>query len=260
MTAATGLAMQMQLQLKTLMRKHGITPKPILVPLSPPPAVDDCAIDITGYASTTDVDLSRQKFRAYAFSNLCLYLKGYALPKLLYRHDESQIAGTIESLSYDDRGSLKIRAEVRHAQAARCNAFSVGARFLEYEIVDADNKNFHALIRSAEITEVSLTDAPCDPRALVQSRHRATAMNAYRKTQAEQTDLMIRGVRLIQRQIEVLQQVIAAPAREAPRAEVRRAPMIISAPRRPRVEAHRATPFGALVSAMERKSSCSWLT
>jgi len=107
----TVTAMQMQLQVKQLMRDRGITLKPYFVPLSAP---TDYPVEIEGLASTTDVDLSRQKFRAYAFCNLFLTLKGYELPPLYYKHDESQIAGTIDALSYDDKGNLKIRAEVTH--------------------------------------------------------------------------------------------------------------------------------------------------
>lgn len=239
----TAKALEMQIQLKQLMRQHGITPKPVFVPLAPPQSGDDGAIDITGYASTTDIDLSRQKFRAYAFNHPCLLLRNYRRPPLLYRHNENQIAGTVANLSYDSQGNLKICAEVRHAQAARCNAFSIGARVLEYEIRDADNANFHAEIIKAEIIEVSLTDAPANPQTLVRSRHRAAPVGAYLKTLADQTDLTIRRVKIIQRQFELLHAAIKAPARTAPRPTIRRVP--ISAPRRP-------TPFSSLVEAINR--------
>lgn len=136
-------ALAMQIELKRLALRHDAAePKPCFVPLAAPV---DYVIEITGLASTTDIDLSRQRFRAYAFNNPCLLLSGYPLPKLLYKHDESQIAGTIQSLGYDDRGNLRICAEVTHDLAKRCNAFSIGARILEYSLVDTDTENFHAL-------------------------------------------------------------------------------------------------------------------
>jgi hypothetical protein len=69
----TGLAMKMQLDLAHLMRRHGYVAETINIPLA---AAVDHAVEISGLASTTDIDLSRQKFRAYAFDNLCLTLSG----------------------------------------------------------------------------------------------------------------------------------------------------------------------------------------
>jgi hypothetical protein len=97
----SGLALQMQLELSRLGKRHGVAPKPHFVALADP---IDGPVAVTGFASTTDVDVVRQKFRAYAFNNPCLYLKKFPLPKLLYRHDENQVAGTISSLGYDDKG------------------------------------------------------------------------------------------------------------------------------------------------------------
>jgi phage head maturation protease len=196
-------------------------------------------------ASTTNLDLSRQKFRAYAFNNPCLLIRDYAVPKLLFKHDESQIAGVINSLSYDNRGNLRIRAEVTHPLAARCNAFSIGARILEYEIVDGDNENFHALISNAEVTEVSLTDRPANPHAVVQSRSRIAPVEPYLKTLSEHTDLAIKGIQIIQRGFQMLaeMQVNATPPR---RAAPQRPPMI-SAPRR-------STQFQQLVQQLESRA------
>jgi hypothetical protein len=125
---STGLALQMQLELSRLSKRHGVAPKPHFVALADPV---DGPVTVTGLASTTDIDVARQKFRAYAFDNLCLHLKGYPLPKLLYRHDANQVAGTITSLGYDDRGNLKISAEVDHPLGKRCGAFSVAGIVLD---------------------------------------------------------------------------------------------------------------------------------
>ena len=157
MSAVTGNAMRMKLELAALMQKHGYAVEPHFIKSTAPV---DYPLDVSGLASTTDIDLGRQKFRGWAFDNLCLALKGYPLPKLLYKHDDDQIAGRITSLGYDDKGRLRISAEVTHPLAKLCSAFSVGAKLNTYEIKDADNTNFHALITSAEITEISLTDCP----------------------------------------------------------------------------------------------------
>ena len=53
MTAATGMAMQMQLQLKALMHPRGYAAKPCFVPLAAPV---DYPIDVEGLASTTGID------------------------------------------------------------------------------------------------------------------------------------------------------------------------------------------------------------
>lgn len=192
MTAATGSAMQMQLTLSSLMRRHGaIGAKPCIIPLASP---IDGPIDVSGLASTTDIDLTRQKFRGWAFSNLCLYLKGYPFPKLLYRHDESEVAGEITKLSYEDRGQLRISAQVSHERAKRCTAFSVTARILEYEIREADSPDFHALISNAEIVEISLTDRPANPRALVLSRTPTAPTPPFIQAMGQQANLAIKAV------------------------------------------------------------------
>jgi len=109
-----GLAMQMKLDLARLAVTHGIATKPVTVPLSAP---TDGPMTLTGLASTIDVDLTRQKFRGWAFDNPCLLLKGHPRPPLLYKHDPEQIAGTITHLVYDDRGQLRISADVSHERA-----------------------------------------------------------------------------------------------------------------------------------------------
>jgi hypothetical protein len=73
-------------------------------------------------------------------------------------------------LSYDAVGRLKITAEVTHPLARRCNAFSVACTIEAYELRDTATKHFHALETKAYIDEVSLTDTPANPHALVTAR------------------------------------------------------------------------------------------
>ena len=248
----SGEAMAMQLELASLMRRHGYTAKPHIVPLAAP---SDHAVEISGLAATTDIDLGRQKFRGWAFSNPCLLLSNYPKPPLYWRHDETRTVGEITTLKFDHRGQLQISARVDDPLARRANAFSVGAKVLEYSLVDDDTENFHALITRAEICEISLTDRPCNPNAVVRSRDRAV-MGEYLKTLHTQSDLMIRSVQIVQQGFDALakmyrEQASVTPARPTPRPQQARRPRVVMMASEP----HRATPFGKLVDAMEQRSS-----
>lgn len=139
-------------------------------PFRCPPRLDHPQV-LEGYASTCCLDLDRVQMRRFAF--------GYPLPKdlppLLFKHDVDQPAGRVQSLEYDDEGNLRIRAVVDHPLARRMGAFSIGAKVLDYEMRDADGENFYALISSAELVEISCTDSPANPRALVKHRYPASA-------------------------------------------------------------------------------------
>jgi hypothetical protein len=249
----TGLALRMQVELAALMRERGVSIASHPVALADPVDHD---VELHGLAATVDVDLTHQKFRGWAFENLCILLKSYPLPPLLYKHQDSVVAGTITRLDYDDHGSLKIAAEVSHPMARRCNAFSVGATILKYEIVDNGGQDFHALISSARIDEISLTDRPANPNALVRSRYPTGPMKAYVASLHAHSDLFIKGIGVMQRQLEILQQAFTAPAPPPPPQRIHSAPQappqrIHSTPPR------RATPFGALVSAIERNHNAA---
>jgi hypothetical protein len=238
--SVSGLALKMQMELKALMRRHGYEAKQQNVALSAPV---DGPLDLSGLASTTDIDLSRQRFKPYAFNNPAIALKHYPLPKLLYKHRENDIAGKIHRLGYDDHGNLSIIAEADHALAKRCNAFSIGATVLEYEIRDADTPDFHALITKAEIVEVSLTDSPANPLALVRSRNPAAPFAPYLKSMHDRFDLQVRTVQLMRQMLDVI-----AP-------HLVQAPPQPSAKARPRVEVepYRAGSFGNLVRQIEER-------
>ena len=170
MTASVNArALEMRLAIKRLMVKHRVVPEPAPIPLTMP---TQYPMLMEGYASTVDLDLDRTKLRRYAF--------GYPLPRhckdvpLYYKHDPAQVAGTIQDLEYDAEGNLLIRAEVDHPLARRAGAFSIAACVLDYEMRDTDGPDFFAIINSAELTEISLTDTPSNPNALVMDRHRAS--------------------------------------------------------------------------------------
>ena len=166
------IALEMRVQLRRLMNKHQHQPTLCHVPLAPH---TPHTMMLLGFASTTDTDADRVKFRSHAFT-----WDRRQLPLLLHKHNAAQPAGTIESLDYDTNGNLRIRARVDHPEARRCNAFSVGATVVAYEFRDEDNANFHAVIKQAVLTEVSLTETPSNPQALVQHRWQALPQHEHK--------------------------------------------------------------------------------
>lgn len=168
MTVITGLALRMRLELAELTRKHGLSAVAARhLPLAP---VSDRPQVLEGLASTVDVDADRMRFRAYAFP-----LSVVSRPPLLFRHDPTQPAGSVDDLHYDDHGQLVVRTTVVHPIARRCNAFSVCATIRAYELRDVDGPSFHALVTSAEVVEISMTDRPANPQALVARRYPTSA-------------------------------------------------------------------------------------
>jgi len=117
-------ALQMRVDIAKLMRARGVTLEPQRIALAAPVSH---TVELTGLAATTDTDLGHQKFRGWS---------GYPKPLLYCKHDETTPVGTIKRLGYDERGNLTIVAETDHPLASRGGRFSVGARVIEYEIID----------------------------------------------------------------------------------------------------------------------------
>ena len=61
--------------------------------------------------------------------------------------------GVITSLKYDAKGQPRISCETSHPDGARAGAFSIGGKIFNYEIKNADTKDFFAEVTAAEITE-----------------------------------------------------------------------------------------------------------
>ena len=70
---------------------------------------------------------------------------------------------------------MRIRATVTHDLAKRCGAFSIGGRVLEYELHNETTREFYALATRVELIEISITNSPANPFALVQRRYPASA-------------------------------------------------------------------------------------
>jgi hypothetical protein len=167
--AVTGNALKLRTELAALMRRHNIVQQPHSIPLAAP---TQCPMVLTGFASTGDLDFDRCRFASFAFG-----LLHKSKTRLLYAHDE--LAGEVEELSYDPYGRLLIKCRVDHAQARRCNGFSVGGRIRAYKLVDTDKPSFHAVIEDCELAEVSLVENPSNRFALVRSRFPADARSKF---------------------------------------------------------------------------------
>lgn len=161
-----GQALRMKYQLAKLRERHCTAPPDIhRVPFT---AATDHPMVLTGLAATKHVDLDRQLLRPYALAWL-----PFKLPPLLFRHDEHQVAGRIDHLDYNSDGALAIVATVDHSIARRCSCFSVGITVHQFELIDAELPDFHAVIKQAWLDEVSLTDRPANPCAVVTHRRMA---------------------------------------------------------------------------------------
>ena len=156
----------MRLQLRTLMLRHHLVPQPVQLPLFDQSNHD---LVVEGYASTDDVDGDRVKFRPYCFGWPLLFRNGY--PPLYLKHDTAREVGRVDHCQYDDFGSVQIWATVTDAVAKRMPAFSIACVVHSYQIINPERPDFFGLITSAEITEVSLTDAPANPTCLVMDRN-----------------------------------------------------------------------------------------
>jgi len=176
-------------QLVVLSRRHGVpTSPPSRLPLAPPPTHPSLILE--GIASAPDIDVDRVRFAPFCF--------GKSLPAslpLLIEHNHP--AGTA-TVHYDSQGTLHCRTSPLSGDAARYPAFSIGARVLQYSIVDADYRSsFHAEVLAAELTEISLTQYPHLPAARVLQRTPPAASDAFH-------DLMLRKVDALSRLTAVL--------------------------------------------------------
>lgn len=186
--------------LSELMQRHDQTmSSPAAVPLSAPTST----LMLSGLASTTDVDIERVAFAPFAFDPLP------ADVALHYDHTD-QRAGRIELLAHNDRGELVISAYVSHPQAVRCNAFNVCGDVLAYTLHDTGSSAFYARVEKIWLRETSLVPNPVNARARVLRRSPPSPMSKYVVSSLEQHGFLIRGVKLIQKQIQTLAEVSRA--------------------------------------------------
>ena len=187
-------ALGMRLKLDRLRRHHGHQLKPVTVPLAQPTTR---AQVLSGNATTVTVDLQRQKFRGWCFGAI----HRQPFPPLYFKHQPSSgEVGTIDRLEYDSDGALVITVTVTCPLARRANAFSIGCTVGNFEILDAASPHdFHALITAALIDEISLTDTPANPLALVARRRDVCAMSEFYETAASATRRISQAIALLQK-------------------------------------------------------------
>jgi hypothetical protein len=206
---ATGLAGKLKLELATLAQRHGVAPPaPIILPPAPA-SMDDVAVE--GFAATRNMPLDRIMLRGWCFPILPWEMDKPKV-RLLYKHKDDEVAGTIQRLAYDDHGQLKIKANITHPFAKLCGGFSVSAKILAYEMRETDDpKRFHAFVTNAELDEISLTNEPADPTALITRRGCPSSV--------------VKNFDIIQKQLANVQALVAAlpphlfaaaPVREPP--------------------------------------------
>ncbi|MDI2076503.1 hypothetical protein ABIF68_010395 [Bradyrhizobium japonicum] len=119
---------------------------------------------VEGVCSSSAIDAERMSFKADSLSWSALD----TIPLLLRHAGES--VGKILRLDYVD-GELQVGAKVDDLLAAQMPAFSIAATVLAAETISADSPaGFHFTIHRAVIDEVSLTDKPSNPKALIVSR------------------------------------------------------------------------------------------
>jgi hypothetical protein len=56
---------------------------------------------------------------------------------------------------------------------------SSSARVIEYQMMETDHPGFYAHITRVELNEISLTDMPSNPKAIVTQRYRVSGSNAF---------------------------------------------------------------------------------
>ena len=78
---------------------------------------------------------------------------------------------------------------------------------LEFTLHGTSTPNFHALVEKIRLREISLVPNPVNPRALVLDRRQPSAASAYAAARRRQNDLLIAGVRNIQKRLEMIQEV-----------------------------------------------------
>jgi hypothetical protein len=186
--------------LSELMARHGqemVSPE--AVALSPPTSAP---MLLSGLASTLDTDVERVQFAPFAF--------GDPLPGDIPLHWDHQpiVAGRIEQLGYTaERGELTIRAYVDHPAAVRCNAWSVSGDVLEFSLHDTDKPSFFSRVEKIRLREISLVPNPINNKARVLKRELPSSMSKFVAGTLKQYDLLIAGVGLIQKQVQLIGEI-----------------------------------------------------
>lgn len=230
---------ELKAKLAQLCERHRI--RPIERAALPLLAATSAAQIVEGVAASPDVDSDRMSFQAGSLSwpNL------ETLPFLI-RHDAGRIAGKILALDYDADGRLRVKALVEDSEARRMGGFSICATVLDSEVREEDSCCFHALIKRAIITEISMTDRPANPRAFVISRYDASADASF--------DDALAGLKRLQARLnDLAAQIAQAPSPPPPRPEIKAAPPHIIGRLPAACLLPKRTEFASLVRQIEQR-------
>ncbi|MEY9594442.1 hypothetical protein ABIA06_006733 [Bradyrhizobium yuanmingense] len=239
----SGEAIRMRLELKRLARKYRIAPAQCS-PTAPLPPVDGDWV-VEGFAAPATIDKERTMFAAG-----CWLPFKQDIP-LLFRHDRP--AGEVLEIRGTDEG-LHVRALVSDEDAKRCTHFSVAATIHGYQLREVnDRESFYALVTCATLDEITLTNVPANPAAIVRHRYRQSAV-------VEQWDIIKRGIVCAQGIVAALRvinsaqssppQTVVRPVKRSVCDVPRSRPTPVKAPTRPRP----TTEFRTLVDAINATS------
>lgn len=140
-----------------------------MLPLAEPAAGP---VVIEGLAAAVTLDCDRTQFGPFAFGRL-----PPTVP-LLVAHDPLMKAGEIERLFYDAGGQVWVKALVTHERARRYCGLSVAFHVIDVEWRDIETSNYSALVRRAQLVEISLVDRPRNSACTISLRRLQTAAEA----------------------------------------------------------------------------------
>jgi phage head maturation protease len=163
MTAPSGQALRLKIELSRLGEKHGVVAEAQVLPLLDPIRTPVAA---TGQATTLSRDLTRMQFAPYCFG-MALDASKVAL---LLRHDPAKSMGRVVSLSYDRQGALQAHVVITEEAGVRMPSYSIGCDVVKYRLTGETTSDYGAVIEEAVVRELSLTDRPAQPGARIQHR------------------------------------------------------------------------------------------
>jgi hypothetical protein len=162
-------ALRIHAELVRLARRHNVTwpqPAPAVPPL---PECSDYVVHMAGIASDSSIDNARLRFAPHA-----LLWTETRLPELRYRHLPGAIGHVLDLQERPDGVHAMISTTDKRAML--CPALSVGVTIREWEIAEEHNANFHVIVKSAVLDEISTVQNPCNPHCLIRSRTPGSAL------------------------------------------------------------------------------------
>lgn len=164
-------------------------------------------IRLAGWASTPAID---QEDCAFQHKSIVI---PKAMPPLFASHRDGELgrayepAGRILNLEWRPQGMwAEVVVEDRYAEY---KAFSVGCKLEAYEII-GKGKTAYAQVTRASLTELSITNNPCNVETVVVTRapYNPIDLTPFIKAQAAYTDTIVQKFAAIQRHIRLLEALL----------------------------------------------------